>query len=221
MADSKNLPYPFQFDPSQWSNKYSNFAGTSLNPYMGGYAGTPTDARGAPIQSYQDFVAAQAAQKPAPPPMAPATTLNSSPGAGYFQTPAGSQALGAQMAPQGSAPGIQALYGRNFAAFAPPAGQPVAPGSPYGAPGGGQPAAPAAGVAPPQSPDMGQAYLNALSNPGRVATPGATAPQAALPSQNSNVLQQFLANWQQGGAPTTGAGNYNNAGFFKALQGGQ
>lgn len=207
MADSKNLPYPFQFDPSQWSNKYSNFAGTSLNPYMGGYSGTPTDARGNPIQSYQDALAAQKAA--APPPMAPATTLNSNP---MLYGPAGAVNPAAGLTPQrGNVPmpgGNQFMSPQGYQAL-------------YGGGGVGAAAAPAAGVAPPQNPDMGQAYLAALSNPGHVSTPGATVPQAALPSQNSNVLQQFLQNWQQGGSPTTGAGNYNNAGFFKGLQGGQ
>ena len=67
--------------------------------------------------------------------------------------------------------------------------------------------------------DMGQAYLTALSNPGKVTTPGATVPQAAPPSANSGVLNQFLANWQGGGGQTQGAGNYNNSGFFNALKG--
>lgn len=82
-----------------------------------------------------------------------------------------------------------------------------------------QQAAPAA--APQTNPvDMSQAYLNALANPGKVKTPGATVPQANLPSNSSGVLQQFLNNWQGGGGNTQGAGNYNNAGFFNALKGG-
>ena len=83
---------------------------------------------------------------------------------------------------------------------------------------GSSAAAPQA-VAAPAGPDMSQAYLNALSNPGRVTTPGATVPQSATPSNQSGVLQQFLANWKAGGGQTQGAGNYNNRGFFDALQG--
>ena len=66
---------------------------------------------------------------------------------------------------------------------------------------------------------MGQAYLQALQNPGHVSTPGANVPQAAPPSNQSGVLQQFLSNWQNGGGNTQGAGNYNNAGMFNALKG--
>ena len=43
-------------------------------------------------------------------------------------------------------------------------------------------------------------------------------PQSAPPSNQSGVLQQFLANWNKGGGQTQGAGNYNNSGFFNALQ---
>jgi hypothetical protein len=76
-------------------------------------------------------------------------------------------------------------------------------------------AAAAPQAAKPAGPDMNAAYLAALSNPGHVTTPGATVPQAPTPSGQSGVLQQFLANWK----PTTGAGNYNNQGFYNALQG--
>ena len=56
-----NLPYPLQFDPSQWKNPYTKWAGQAL-PFMsaeigpsGLYGGTaPTDAMGNPIQSYTD-----------------------------------------------------------------------------------------------------------------------------------------------------------------------
>jgi hypothetical protein len=74
-------------------------------------------------------------------------------------------------------------------------------------------------AAAPAGPDMSQAYLNALANPGKVTTPGATVPQSPAPSNQSGVLQQFLQNWKAGGGQTQGAGNYNNAGFFNALQG--
>ena len=86
-----------------------------------------------------------------------------------------------------------------------------------GGPETGQPQQAAA--APTNPYDMNQAYLDALSNPGHVTTPGATVPQSAPPSNQSGVLQQFLANWNKGGGQTKGAGNYDNSGFFKALQG--
>lgn len=229
MASSDIKPYPLMFDPSQWANTYSGYAGKAL-PFMGQYSGGatgPTDAHGNPIQSYLDAQAAHDAWQP-PAQTAPPTTLNTSavsPGAGYFQTAGPSLALGSQIAPPGSQPGIQAAYGRNFAAFAPPAGTPLTPGSIYGgaALNGGQAARPAA-PAPTNPIDMNAAYLQALSRPqgnNRMITPGATVPQANLPSGQSGVLQQFLQNWQGGGGNTQGAGNYNNKGFFAGLQGGQ
>ena len=41
--DTSNKPYPFQFDPSQWTNPYSNFYGKAL-PFPPSYAGTPNNA---------------------------------------------------------------------------------------------------------------------------------------------------------------------------------
>jgi hypothetical protein len=78
--------------------------------------------------------------------------------------------------------------------------------------GGQQAAAPAA--APTNPIDMRQAYLDALSNPGKVTTPGATVPQAA-PLGQPSVLNSFLAAHPSGGG--AGAGNYNNTGFFDTL----
>jgi hypothetical protein len=208
MASNGNLPYPMQFDPSQWSNKYSPYQGVAL-PFMGQTSGVPTDARGNPISSY-----ATAAAAAAPPAMAPATSLNSNP-LTQAASPSGLNSMGlnpaayamGQGGPSAMNPsGNAALFAANWGGF-----MPTTPA-----------AAPAAAAAPaPQSqtPDMGQAYLQALANPGKVTTPGATVPQSAPPSNQSGVLQQFLQNWQNKGSPTTGAGNYNNAGFFNALQG--
>ena len=64
-----------------------------------------------------------------------------------------------------------------------------------GGAGGGAAAAPAAAAGP----DMNAAYLAALASPGHVTTPGATVAQSAPPSNQSGVLQQFLANWKPGG----------------------
>jgi hypothetical protein len=84
--------------------------------------------------------------------------------------------------------------------------------------GGAAPTGPAPPTAP-TPPNMTQAYISALQKPNYVVTPGANVAQAQPPSQQSNVLQQFLANWQQGGGNTQGAGNYNNKGFFNGLAG--
>ena len=215
MADATaNLAYPLQFDPSQFSNKYSSFAGQSLNPFMGQYYGGPTgptDARGNPIGSYQDAQKAHdawAGANPAPS-MAPSTTLNSlgqssipgQSGGQFIQTQGGTVSGGAASTNAGMQGG-QYVPGQQIWVS--------------GASGAQQPAAPAA---PTNPVDMGQAYLNALSSPGKVTTPGATVPNAPTATGQSGVLQQFLNNWQQGGGQTTGAGNYNNAGFFNALKG--
>jgi hypothetical protein len=68
---------------------------------------------------------------------------------------------------------------------------------------------------PPSQPNMTQAYIAALQSPGHVTTPGATVPEGPPPSTQSNVLQQFLANWTGG----KGAGNYNNNAVRDALIG--
>ena len=61
---------------------------------------------------------------------------------------------------------------------------------------------------------MRQAYLDALSNPGKVTTPGANVPQAQ-PLGTPSVLNSFLAAHPGGGG--AGAGGYNNTGFFNTL----
>jgi hypothetical protein len=204
MADSKDIqPYPFQFDPSQWSNKFSPFAGRAL-PWPSQYAGTPTDAYGRPIQSYLDAQQAAAAQ----PQQAAPVTLNTSPvGANSYGLAPAFVAANPTKTPAQLA-GMMDSY-RN------PSG-----GLTYGqtnqllnlARGGGSNQG-AAQQAAPAGPDMSAAYLNALANPGKIQTPGATVAQAAPPSNQSGVLQQFLQNWK----PTQGAGNYSNSGFFNGL----
>lgn len=74
------------------------------------------------------------------------------------------------------------------------------------------------GGGPPSPPDMRQAYLNALSNPGPLRTYGAAPPQAGQALTGSvtqpNVLQQFLAN--NGGRSVPGG--YSNQGIFNSLK---
>ena len=62
---------------------------------------------------------------------------------------------------------------------------------------------------------MRQAYLTALSNPGKVTTPGANVPQAT-PLGTPSVLNSFLAA-HPGGGGGPAAGNYSNKGFFDTL----
>jgi hypothetical protein len=221
--DTANKPYPFQFDPSQFSNKYSPYAGVAL-PFMGGYNGGatgPTDAHGNPIQSYQDTQKlhdAWAAANPTPA-MAPSTTLNSNPthGVGGLQP-------GQWDGSNGLATGAPSSFQHATGSDGMPYGQTSlgrgVVGTSWQGPGGGQmpqqqQAAPAA-AAQTNPYDMGQAYLQALQSPGHVTTPGATVAQAAPPSNQSGVLQQFMQNW---GGNSKGAGNYDNSGFINSLRG--
>ena len=225
--------YPFMFDPSQFANPYSQWNKQAL-PFMGQYAGAPTDAHGNPIQSYQTAQQAHdawAAANPAPaqaPAKTPGVTLNSAQqlynqmAAPSAMNPTGNPAFGASE--WGFGLGAQGAVDRNSPAYQmdPSGAGTGAGGAGTGVPGtiGGGQAGAAPPAAAPQNPiDMNQAYLSALANPGKVTTPGATVAQSAPPSASSGVLQQFLQNWQNQGSPTQGAGNYNNKGFFDALQG--
>ena len=225
--DTANKAYPFMFDPSQYKNQYSPYAGVAL-PFMGGYNGGqtgPTDAHGNPIQSYQTAQTAHDAWAAAnPAQMAPSTSLNSNPSlppkgsparamydAGYGDWSQLDPSLGHSSIPQATGsdgmPAGQTNLGRGVT------------GTSWQGPGGGQgmPQQQAAPAAAPQNPyDMGQAYLQALQNPGHVSTPGATVAQAAPPSNQSGVLQQFMQNW---GGNSKGAGNYDNSGFINSLRG--
>jgi hypothetical protein len=79
---------------------------------------------------------------------------------------------------------------------------------------GSAPTASTGGATPPAPPDMRQAYLDALANPGPVRTQGAAVP-ASPPLGTPSVMTAFLAAHPQGGSK--GAGNYDNSGFFNTL----
>ena len=219
MEDVKQ--YPYMFDPSQMLNKYSSFANKKL-PFMGLMAkNAPTDALGRPIQSYLDAQKAHDAWQPtqAAAPQAPMGTRLDSNG--------NANAVGSNLNPMGDwsalAPALpgasqqqQADYARNLGlgGFTDPStGHAYMGGASQGGASTQQAAAPAQQANPI---DMSAEYIKALANPGHVDTPGATVPQAAPPSNQSGVLQQFLANWN--GNPK-GAGNYDNSGFINALRG--
>ena len=225
MADNHDIPaYPYMFSADQFKNKYCPFAGQAL-PRPSQYQGVPTDALGNPIQSYQDAQAAHDAWRPA---QAPPVTLNTNPQQQkIFNTTwapgAGGVNVGAtKLNPDFVRPQLSANMTMDDIAAATTAANPTANFSTgmMGGAGGAAGVQQAAGGGQQANPiDMNQAYLSALQNPGPIARPGATVPQAAPPSNQSGVLQQFLANWKNKGAPTQGAGNYNNQGFFNALQG--
>ena len=215
-------------------NPYLQFTGQIP---MAGYRGAPTDAAGNPIASFgqaQQAHDAWAAANPAP---AQGTTLNS--------TPQLMASEGNTLNPQVDSAGNLIPHMSNLSDIASnngqgdpygAAGANIAAGNALmgGLLGGGrygdqymnqtaanyqqgqQPAQPAAPAAPTNPVDMRQAYLDALSNPGKVNTPGAqmlpgTSPTG--PQSQPSVLAQFLGNNQA----STGGGGYNNQGFFKTL----
>lgn len=218
LADIYNAAaLPYMLGP----NKYSAFNGNPLS--LQGYAGTPTDAQGRPIQSFvnaQQQHDAWNAANPAPAASAatPGTTLNSNPYGSMFGALAGQSPGGpdtqAQYAYNQGLGGVNpgSAQGRAIAAGQQTAAQPNIPTSL-----GGQQPQQSAAPAQQNPVDMRQAYLTALSNPGPVTTPGANAPQSAPAGQQPNVLDSFLQKVGQPAQP--GAGGYSNAPFFKTLQG--
>lgn len=203
-------PNPYaNFDPSQWTNPYSQFYGKAL-PWPSSYAGTPNNALGQPIQQPQPpgMTLNQTPQQPqAPAAAAPSNQF----GIGNAEWAAMSPRQQSAMAPQGvvgysnqvdqgngSAGQYQPIYG------------------PMQAPQ--QQAAPQA--AAPAAPNNWQSTLSMLANPGQVNTPGATVPQAPQGSAQPSpgVLQNFLANWQpaQSGPGSGFTQNFNT--ILRGLQ---
>jgi hypothetical protein len=181
------------------SNPYLQYQGQIP---MAGYYGTPTDATGKPIQSYLNALA----QQPTP-----GTTLNTPPPAPVAQLPPATSSpimLGSSsgVGPGGIGAGSPNTVGASL---------PIAPTGPNYTQLQ-QPQSQSA-AAQPQGPDMRQAYLNALANPGptpsygAVMQPGSAQTGAPQPS----VLNAFLAAHPSGG--TSVPGGYSNTGFFNTL----
>ena len=205
------------------------------NPYlqytgqipMAGYRGAPTDAAGNPIASFTQAQAAHDAWQPPAQPAPQGTTLNSNPGAPNAGVLTGLNYRGADGSLQtyggaGAQPGTYmqtnpgGIGGGNAHNYDQSAGQRIEAQYQY------MPAQQQQQQAPAPSPtnpiDMRQAYLDALSNPGKVTTPGAqmlpgTTPTG--PSSQPSVLAQFLSQHPEGGQ--TGGGGYSNQGFFSTL----
>jgi hypothetical protein len=202
---------PTMFDPTQKSNQFSNYNNAALPwppTYNTGAGGPVNAATGQPIQSFQQWQQANPGgmsinTTPAAPAAAPQTYgLQPSQLAGRSPlNPSGNQAFG--MANWGGmmSPQAQELY-RNQQ-FAQP-GQ-----MPGQAAGMQQQAAPQQQASGP--PNNWQAAINALANPGRVQTQGATVPQVTGYQPSGGVNNAFL---QQ-----AGAGQGMNANFLNALRG--
>lgn len=219
MADQQNPFTMMGMMQMMQPNPYTQYKGQLPIP---GYMGTPTDALGNPIKSFTDAQAAHDAWTPPPAAAPQGTTLNSAPntntntslqmGAMYPGGPLVNQNPNYSSLPAGSPPPA-GWYGNSVANADKGS---MGGWSPIysGGPPQQQEQQPAAPAAPTNPIDMRQAYLTALSNPGKVTTSGATVPQSA-PLGQPSVLNSFLAANPGGGG--AGAGNYNNQGFFSTL----
>ena len=216
------------YGPNPYSQFPSGIQSTS-------YAGTPTDARGIPIQPPPGTTLNSTPAAPAAPPM-------TNPFAGV-QIPQGQNTAVAQpfgglnreqwnaLTPQQRSPAQAAMNEFQAGVAATPSDSFVA--SHYGGGGGpgmgsylqgagydafnrmGNQATPAAAPAPTQQPaNSYQTALAMLANPGHISTPGANVPASQPITNQPSVLDQFLAGGNQGG---TGAGGYSNTGFFDTL----
>ena len=210
---------------------------TGPNPYleytgqipMAGYRGAPTDAAGNPIASFTQAQAQHDAWNAAnPTPAAPrrvaGTTLNSTPqpqhGVGALQPgqwdgsdglATGTPTSGVRMAsqPNGMPQGWNQNSNNGGIFTTPSTQQGMAP----------QQQGPAASAAPQNPIDMRQAYLDALSNPGKVTTPGA---QMLPGTSHDRTTIAALRCWRSfcsstPGGGTTGGGGYSNQPFFSTL----
>jgi hypothetical protein len=238
MADDQTNPYVTMGMLGMMTpNKYIDPAYQNKSLPIPGFSGTPTDAQGNPIQSYLDWQTANPGGTTLNnTPAAPAASQPQLMGAGNFQklaeqaqqTAAIDPTTGIAADPTALA---QARYYRQMATSMQPQAVtgPAGSGRGYEQVGMMHPATsmywqdPTGGVAAKNAQqsqggggiDMRQAYLNALSNPGKVTTPGANVPQSA-PLGQPSVLDAFLSTHTAGPAAPA-AGGYSNAPFFNTL----
>lgn len=187
-------PNPYaNFDPSQWSDPYSQFQSSAL-PWPSSYVGWPTNALGQPIQAPPGMTlnSQPAAAAPAPTPFSAGapTFYAGRPGQPNYQT---SQQWSPSQFLLG-APGVSQAQARQNQQAETNYLQGLGPS---GTTGGGSGVSPLPAQAANPAGLTSQQYLSLLAHPGNVATPGATVPQASPGWQPSNgVLQQFLQNWR-------------------------
>jgi len=196
------------FDPTQWSNQFSLFNNQAYT-WPARYAGWPTDAMGNPIQAPPGMTINTS---PASPQAAPAAASNvdmtALRNAVLQNQPGAAAAYGANFpgGTGGQFPGVDALAGRNWAAFTPQqnwqaptqaaAPQPQAVANPAGL--------------------TTQQYLQLRANPGRVTTQGATVPESTSQPLGPGVLQQFLQSWKPA---QTGPSSGFQQNFYNTLRG--
>ena len=239
MADDQTNPFTVAGMAAMMQpNKYTDPSLQGKPLQLQGYRGTPTDAMGRPIQSFLDAQTQHDAWDAAHPAPAQGTTLNSAPAGLEAQ---GSQARAMQDAGygdwamldpmvwrqtnrpdysatrwgrerRGDRSKLEPLRTQTRSAY-PTSRDRLEPQRMM--PRRGASGAGGSGSAGANPVDMRQAYLDALSNPGKVTTPGATVPQAA-PLGQPSVLNSFLAA-HPGGGGGPAAGNYTNKPFFDTL----
>jgi hypothetical protein len=196
------LANPWSTEPSQMQNPYTQYPGALPFPptYNEGLAGGPVNAAtGQPIQSYQAWKAANPAgmtinNTPAQPqPMAQPQQMMPTPTTANTYT-GGANNTG------GYGAGIQP---QNY--------QQMMQGAPMVGTGAAQQQAQPQPAAPSGPPNNWQAAINALAQPGRVTTPGATVPQATGSQPSGGVNAAWLKQ--------IGAGQGMNQNFIGALRG--
>jgi len=189
---------PTMFDPTQKSNAFSNYNNAAL-PWPPTYAGAPVNAAtGKPIQSFQQWQAANPGgmsinSTPAQPAAAPQSNIPQFIQAGGGQYTGGGQYQAGQMAGQNA-----------------PSSWQVNPA--YAIQQMQQQAQPQAAPQPQASgpPNNWQAALSALANPGNPVTQGANVPMVSGSQPAGGVNNAFL---QQ-----AGAGQGMNQNFLSALR---
>ena len=214
MADASQLqlnPYAL-FDPSQWSNPYSQFQNSALPGAS--YVGMPTNFAGQPIQPQPGMTINQTPTQPTPSPAATPAANN-----GAFSPEQAMRVLQATGQWGLSSPGGNGMGGVNNQAALDRMSQLTAgyqPQAPAAAPATPSPVANSARLTPQQ-------YMALRANPGPVPTYGATVPASASSAQPTSsgpggqgVLQQFLANWKPA---ASGVGSGFQQGFSHALKG--
>ena len=190
-------PNPYaNFDPSQWSNPYSNFQNSPI-PFPASYAGWPTDAMGNPIAKPPGMTL-NSSPAPAAAAPAPAASLLNNPG------PVGPGRMQGQYVQTN--PGGMLPSGENYGSSSPT----YMPAQYQFMPQQQQQQAPQAAPQASGPPNNWRAALNALSNPGNPQTMGATVPMVQGSQPAGGVNQAFLQQAQ--GRPGM------NQNFLSALQ---
>jgi hypothetical protein len=210
---------PYMFEPSQLSNQFSNYNDQAMPwppTYNTGAGGPVNAATGQPIQSFQQWQqqnpGGMSLNATPAAPAAPQQQATQNPSATDYSTSNPALANWYKGHPPGSqmTAGGQLPSGQNYGSAVPVNVPPTMMPGIYGQ---AQAAAPQQAVGPQASgaPNNWQAAINALANPGKVTTPGATVPLQSGTQPAGGVNQA----WLQG----IGSGQGMNQNFVNALRG--